>query len=131
MTSLFPLYLRRTSGKVRGMPQMKKLGHQLQTAFSLDLPAELLANIVSTSHPKRLQELFRQASTRLLKTHRDALQRPASAAAHKERQRSKALLDLVRARIAAIGSRKPSVDKMLALMDGKPPKNVVEIRKAA
>ena len=103
----------------------------MQIALALDLPAELLANIATTNHPKRLQELFRNASGRLLQAHRDALQRPSSAAAGKERLRSKALLDLIRARIAAIGCRKPSVDKMLALMDAKPQRNVVDIRKAA
>ena len=110
---------------------MNKLGHQLQIALTLDLPAELLAHVVMTSHPKRLQELFRRSSARLLKAHQDVVQRPLSAAANKERSRSKALLDLVRARSAAIGARKPSVEKMLLLMDAKAPKNVVAIRKAA
>jgi len=113
------------------MPQMKKLGSQLQAALSLDIPAELIALIVSTHHPKRLQDLFRQASQRLLKAHQDAMQRPSSAMAKKERLRCKALLDLVRARNAAIGSKKPSVARMLALMDARAPKNVVEMRKAA
>lgn len=113
------------------MPQMKKLGQQLQIALSLDLPAELIAITVATSHPKRLQTLFRRASERLLKSHQDALQRPTSAVAKKERLRSKALLDLIRARIAAIGSRKPSIEKILEMMDVRSPKNVIEIRKAA
>lgn len=113
------------------MPQMKRLGQQLQTALSADIPAELAALIVTTSNPKRLQDLFQQASKRLLGAHQNALQRPHSAIARHERLRSKALLDLVRARIAAIGCRKPSVDKMLALLNRLPPENVVEIRKAA
>jgi len=51
--------------------------------------------------------------------------------AKKERLRCKALLDLVRARHAAVGSKKPAVARMLTLMDTRPPKNVVDIRKAA
>jgi len=125
------LYLFSLSGIVPAMPQMNRLGHQLQIALTLDLPAELIAIIVTTSHPKRLQVLFRKASERLLKAHQDVLQRPSSAVAQKERLRSKALLDVIRARIAAIGSRKPSVENILALMDMKRSKNVVEIRKAA
>ena len=110
---------------------MKKLGHQLQIALTLDLSAELLAHVVMTSHPKRLQELFRRSSERLLKAHQDVLQRPLSAAASKERLRSKVLLDLIRARSAVIGARKPAVEKLLLLMDVKALKNVVAIRKAA
>jgi len=113
------------------MPQMKKLGQQLQIALTLDLPAELIAIIGTTSHPKRLKDLFRKASERLLIAHRAALQRPSSPVASKERLRHKALLDLIRARISAVGSRKPSVEKMLTLMDARPSKNVIEIRKAA
>jgi len=113
------------------MPQMKKLGAQLQVALTLDIPAELVALIATTSHPKRLQDLFRQASQRLLKAHQDVMQRPSSAMAKKERLRCKALLDLVRARHAAVGSKKPAVARMLTLMDTRPPKNVVDIRKAA
>lgn len=113
------------------MLQMKKLGSQLQVALTLDIPTELVALIVTTSHPKRLQDLFRQASQRLLKAHQDVMQRPSSATARKERLRCKALLDLVRARHAAIGSKKPAVVRMLTLMDARPPKNVVDIRKAA
>ncbi|MCX7178455.1 MAG: hypothetical protein NTX56_06635, partial [Proteobacteria bacterium] len=77
---------------------MKKLAQQLQIALSLDLPAELVAIIVATSHPKRLQELFRKTSGRLLKAHQDAVQRPTSVTAKKERLRNKVLLDLIRAR---------------------------------
>jgi len=113
------------------MPLMMKLGQQLQTALALGLAADLVAIVATTTHPKRLQELFRQASARLLKSHQQAQQRPASAALAHERLRCKALLDLIRARSAAIGSRKPSVDKILTLMDVAPPKNVIEIRKAA
>ena len=113
------------------MPQMERLAQRLQQAMALDISAELLTAVVMTSHPKRLQELFGKSSGRLLGAHRAALQRPNSAAAARERLRAKALLDLVRARIAAIGSRKATVDKLLALMDGKPARNVVDLRKAA
>lgn len=125
------LYLFPSSGKVTPMPPMKRLGQHLQIALSLDLPAELIANVGTTSHPKRLKDLFRQASERLLKAHQDVLQRPSSPAANKERLRRKVLLDLIRARIAAVGCRKASVENMLELMDVRPPKNVIEIRKTA
>ena len=113
------------------MPQMKKLGQLLQGALSVDVPAELAALIITTSNPKRLQETFKQASRRLLDAHHAAQQRPHSAMANQERIRNKALVDLVRARIAAIGCRKSAVGKMLTLMDAKAPKNVIEMRKAA
>lgn len=113
------------------MSQMKKLGQQLQTALALDIPAELVALVITTSNPKRLRELFCKASIRLLEAHRDVLQHPNSAGASFARVRSKALLDLVRARIAAIGVRKPTADRILGLMDQHAPGNVIDIRKAA
>ena len=131
MQRLFPALTAALIGQSGAMPQMKKLGFQLQVGLSLDLPVELMAIIVATSHPKRLQALYRGAAERLLRAHREVLRRPISQAAGRERLRSKALLDLVRARSAALGSRKPSVEMLLALMDGVPPKNVIEIRKVA
>jgi hypothetical protein len=113
------------------MPKMKKLGEQIHSALMLDVPAELVALVVTSSNPKRMQEMFQQASQRLLRAHQEVLQRPASALAIHRRARSKALLDLVRARMAATGARKPSVVKMLALLDSYRPQNVVAIRKVA
>ena len=110
---------------------MKKVGYQLQIGLSMGLPAELLAIIVATSHPKRLQDLARSAAERLLRAHRDVLRRPTSQAASKERLRNKALLDLIRARSAAIGARKPAVEKLLTMMDARPSQNVIDIRKVA
>jgi hypothetical protein len=110
---------------------MKKLGQLLQDALSVDIPAELATLIITTSNTKRLQETFQQASRRLLDAHHASRQRPHSVLANQERIRNKALVDLVRARIAATGCRKPAVGKMLALMDTETPKNVIEIRKAA
>lgn len=113
------------------MTHLEKLGWQLQVALSLDIPAELAAQILTTSNSRRLQELFQQASQRLLAAHQEVVQRPNSALASQQRLRSKALLDLVRARIATVGCRKPSVDKMLAVLDRRPQRKVVDIRKAA
>ena len=110
---------------------MKKLGEQLHSALACDTPAELVALVVTTNHPKRLQELFTSASQRLLEAHRAVLQWPNSQDARYQRTRSKALLDLVRARIAAVGWRKPSVGKMLSLLDSTSPPNVIDIRQAA
>lgn len=113
------------------MRPMEKLGQQLQTALAHDIPAELTALVVTTSNPKRLQELFRQVSAGLLEAHRNALMRPSSVAAKAQRERSKALLDLVRARIGTNGIRKPSIEKMMAMLATKPPDNLVEIRRVA
>jgi hypothetical protein len=113
------------------MTPIEKLGQRLLLAQSAGVPAELLALVLITSHPGRLQALFQQVSGRLLAAHQSVQQRPGSAAAVAQRGRNKALLDLVRARIAAIGSRKPPVEKMLVLMDARPPVNVINLRKAA
>jgi hypothetical protein len=113
------------------MPHIKKLGQQLLLAQSMDIPAELLVQVLMTSNAKRLGAIFQAASVRLLATHQRVQQRPSSAFAVLERNRNKALLDFVRARMAAIGCRKPAVDKMLALMDGSVSRNVVEMRRVA
>lgn len=110
---------------------MQKLGAQMQAALVAEVPAELVALVATTQHPLRLQTLFHASSQRLLRTHQTVQARPQSTLAQFERQRSKALLDLVRARMAAIGGRKPGVDKMMTLMDAPVPHNVIEIRKVA
>lgn len=111
---------------------MEKLGQQLQAALASGISPELTSLVITTSNPKRLQELFRQASAHLLEAHRNTLQRPYSMAARAERDRGKALLDLVRARIGTNGARKPSVERMMAMLQAqKPAVNLVEIRRVA
>lgn len=110
---------------------MQKLGVQLQAALAAEVPAELVAFVTTTQHAGRLQMLFLESSQRLLRTHQEAQARPHSSLAQIERQRSKALLDLVRARIAIAGMRKPAVGKMMALMGAVGPRKVVDLRRAA
>jgi hypothetical protein len=104
------------------MSEMQKLGSQLQRALIVGVPAELVAMIATTSHPGRLQALFHKSSLQLIAAHRSVLereaqQRPSVVSAQQLRERMKALVDLVRARAQALGTRKPSVDAMLKLMD--------------
>lgn len=113
------------------MSRMQKLGQQIQAALTAEVAAELVAFVVSTQHPGRLQTLFHESSQRLLRSHQEAQARPQSALVQFERQRSKALLDLVRARMAIAGCRKPAVDKMLALMGTTSLRKVVDLRRAA
>lgn len=119
------------------MSEMKKLGDQLQRAIAVGVPVELVAMVVTTSHPGRLKNLFHQGSLQLLAVHRDvqertAQQRPSLAAAQLQRERTKALVDLVRARTLALGERKPSVAAMLKRMDAVAmPENVVRMRRVA
>jgi len=110
---------------------MKKLGQQLELALTGDVPSELLASILTTSHPGRLQKLFQEASLRLLASHQAVQQSPGVLAALQARSRHKLLLDLIRARMASVGCRKPAIDKLFALMDTKLTGNVIAIRKAA
>jgi hypothetical protein len=113
------------------MTQMQKLGIQIQTALTAEVPAELVAFVTTTQHAGRLHILFHESSRRLLRTHQEAQARPQSTLAQFERQRSKALLDLVRARMAMAGYRKPGVDKMMALMGSIRSRKVVDLRRAA
>ncbi len=110
---------------------MQKLGDQIQAALGTDVPAELIAFVASTQHPGRLQTLFRDSSQRLLRAHQEAQARPQSTLAQFERQRCKALMDLVRARMAIAGCRKPSVDKMMALMEAAGLRKVIGLRRVA
>lgn len=117
--------------QIDAMDEIEKLGSQIEAALKSAVPAELVALVTTTSHGARLQALFLEASAHLLATHRDVLNRPSSQAARERRTRAKALVDLVRARRSAIGARRPSVKKALALLDRKVPQNVVIMRKAA
>ena len=119
------------------MSEMKKLGDQLQRAIAAGVPVELAAMVVTTNHPGRLQNLFHQSSLQLIAVHRvvqerEAQQRASLAVAQQQRERMKALVDLVRARTLALGERKPSVDAMLKLMGNVAmPANVVRMRRVA
>ncbi len=113
------------------MTPMQKLGSQIQAALTAEVPAELVAFVITTQHPVRLQTLFRESSQRLLRTHQEAQARPQSTLAQFERQRGKALLDLVRARMAIAGCSKPGVEKMMALMGTTSLRKVVDLRRVA
>lgn len=118
------------------MSEMKKLGRQLHQALTAGVPAELVALVATTNHPGRLQTLFRESGAQLLAAHRECVEhearRRSAVVARLTRDRLKALVDLVRARIQALGERKPRVAAMLKLMDAANlPENVVEIRKVA
>lgn len=113
------------------MNSAMKLGRQMRNAFALDLPPELVALVATTSHPKRLQDLFMKASERLLQAHREARQHPTSLAAQQERARTKGLVDLLRGRIAVLGLRKPTVIQTIAMLDVRTTGKVIDIRKAA
>lgn len=113
------------------MTQLAKLGLQIEGALAAHLSAEVVAYILTTTHPKRLDDLFRQASARLLKSHQEARSKPHSLLALERRNSSKILLDLIRARSAAIGSDRPTVSKMLAKLDPEPGRNVIDLRRAA
>lgn len=109
---------------------MYKLGQQLQATLVLGIAPELVASIVTTSNPKRLQALFIEASERLLAAHQDVRQRPGSVVAAQQRLRRKMLVDLVRARMAIVGHRKPTVERLMQMLQ-RVPENVVNLRKVA
>lgn len=111
-----------------------KLAHQLDVARSAGLSSQLAVLVLTTQHPGRLHALYRQASLRLLAAHRRVLDDPRSTRILDERLRSKVLLDFVRARIAALGCRRPGIDKIVALLDipvSSRDVKVVHIRHAA
>lgn len=138
-------YIWPESGKVKlldgndPMREMEKLGDQLQRAIAVGVPVELVAMLATTNHPGRLQNLFHQGSLQLLAAHRNVQtqegitpQRSSLALAQQQRERMKALVDLIRARTWALGERKPSVEAMLKLMGHAPlPANVLRMRRAA
>ena len=113
------------------MDAIKRFGSQIELSLSADVPAELVALVATTSHGQRLHALFVEASAHLLEVHREAVRRPSSFQVRSRRDRAKAFLDLIRARRAAVGAKRPSVAKMLTILQDAKPKNVVDIRKAA
>lgn len=111
---------------------MKRLGKQIRTALNADVPAELVAAIATTTHAGRLKALFLEASVQLLSAHKNAQQRPGSILDNMHRLRTKACVDLIRSRMSAIGSRRPTVHQLASLLDSKKSSgNVVAIKKAA
>jgi hypothetical protein len=114
------------------MDEIKRLGNQIRTALNADVPAELVAAIATTNHAGRLQTLFLEASAVLLSSHRAVQKRPFSMPDSLQRIRSKALVDLLRSRMWAIGCRRPSVSHLISLLNSKRPSaEIVAIKKAA
>lgn len=113
------------------MDEMKKLGCHIQAALNADVPPELVAAITTTNHGGRLQMIFMEASAHLLDAHKAVQGRPFSADAKTKRNRAKALVDLVRARISVVGCRRPTVNRLISLLDARQSVNVVAIKRAA
>lgn len=93
-----------------------ELGDALKLALVAGVPANLAANILTTSNTVRLRRYFNEVGQRFLASHQRVLTKQ-SGPALKERNRLKALLTLIRARRAQMGIRKSSVAIELRLLD--------------
>lgn len=93
-----------------------ELGDALKLALAAGVPANLAANILTTSNTVRLRRYFTEVGQRFLASHKRVLTKQTGPAL-KERNRLKALLTLIRARRAQMGVRKSSVAQELRLLD--------------
>lgn len=94
------------------------LGNALKLALAAGVPANLAANILTTSNTVRLRRYFNEVGSRFLASHRKVITKQTGPAL-KERNRLKALVTLIRARRATIGLRKSSVANELRLLDAR------------
>lgn len=111
------------------MENLPRIGASLEAALAMGVPRELVVTTLMTSHRGRLSKMLRLAAQRFLVAHRYAQAHPRSAVALRDRKREKALLDLVRYRLAAVGLRREAPVKAIKLMDARP--RLIESRRAA
>lgn len=93
------------------MDPMSKLAQAMKEAVSGGVDSQLVAFVVTTSHRGRLETMFKNAAGDLLSVHQQ-LQQHDSRSGRIHRQRLKRLVDLVRARLAMLNSRRPTFKKL-------------------
>lgn len=108
-----------------------KLGAATEAALMTGNHAALVAAIVTVQHRGRLQRLFRQFALRFLEAYAESKAYPASRHAAKRVRRAKAALDLIRARLFALGGERPTDTALLDWAREADLPRMIPLRKAA
>jgi hypothetical protein len=85
----------------------------LAAAFAAGNSPAIIAVVLVVHHRPRLKRLFWAFAVRFLEAYGDMRAHPANRTAGKRTERAKALLDLVRCRMAALGQRSPADAEIL------------------
>lgn len=113
------------------MNRTTRLGTAISAALAAGVPPSLVAAVLTIQHRGRLKRLFRLFAARFLETAIERRMCPASRYAVKRAFRAKAEVDLVRARISALGGKRPSDQDMLDSAREADLPRIVPLRKAA
>ncbi|NMG28431.1 hypothetical protein [Aromatoleum evansii] len=95
------------------MQSTSRLGAAISAALAAGLPPSLVAAVLTIQHRGRLRRLFRLFAARFLESVVEVRISPASRHAATRRVRAKATVDLVRARLGALGQARPTDQDML------------------
>lgn len=113
------------------MNRITRLGAAITAALAAGVPPSLVAAILTIQHRGRLKRLFRLFAARFFETVTEHRMYPASRHAAKRAFRAKAEVDLVRARLSALGGSRPSDQDMLDWAREADLPRIVPLRKAA
>lgn len=109
---------------------MLRLAHALSSALAAGNPELVVTSIVASAHRSRLQRLYLLLARRFLEAFEESRVRPHSRYAKLRCERAKAMLDLTKARISTLGSRKPADRELIDVLREADMPRVVH-RKAA
>ena len=108
-----------------------RLGAAIAAALAAGVPTALVAAILTIQHQGRLKRLFRLFAARFLEAFAEGRRSPTSRHAAKRMRRAKATVDLVRARLAAVGDARPSDVLLLGWANEADLPRIVPLRQAA
>jgi|JRYD01.1.fsa_nt_gb hypothetical protein len=110
---------------------LKPLAATLVTALETGNAAELATAVLATNHRGKLLRLFGLFAHRFLEAHAQSKAHPHSRTMAKRAQRAKALLDLIRKRIAMLGVERPNDAALIQMAIDTDLPRLVHSRKAA
>lgn len=113
------------------MNRNTRLGAAIAAALSNGAPQPLVAAILTIQHRGRLKRLFRLFAARFLEAFAEWRRSPTSRHAAKRMRRAKATVDLVRARLAAVGDARPRDVLLLGWASEADLPRIVPLRQAA
>lgn len=108
----------------------KKLAATMAAAITYGNAAELICSLMLINHRGRLERLFQVFARRFLEAHAQAMAHPQSRTAAKRAQRAKAVVDVIRYRLAVIGQKRHSDKALMALAARTDLPRLVHSRKA-
>ena len=113
------------------MNRNTRLGAAIAAALSNGAPKPLVAAILTIQHRGRLKRLFSIFAARFLEAFAEGRRSPASRHAAKRMRRAKATVDLVRARLAAVGEARPNDALLVGWASEADLPRIVPLRKTA